>query len=66
MKERVEISSSDREKIINQNKYINKETITAHEKLERELRKLGVEIKPTFNLEPPLGWNRTGCYTQNN
>ena len=60
-----EVSSLDRKKIINQNKNINAETVSAHEKLERELRKLGVEIKPTFNIEPPLGWNRTGFYNQN-
>jgi len=60
-----EISPLDREKIINENKSINGETVSAHEKLERELRKLGVEIKPTFNIEPPLGWNRSGCYSQN-
>ena len=65
MSAKTEISPSDRERIIKKNKNINGETVTAHEKLERELRKLGVEIKPIFNVEPPLGRNRTGCYTQN-
>ena len=60
-----EISPLDRKKIIHQNKNINGDTVSAHEKLERELRKLGVEIKPTFNIEPPLGRNRTGCFSQN-
>jgi len=27
-------------------------------KLELELRKLGVEIKPSYGIEPPLGRNR--------
>ncbi len=65
METKREISPLDRKKIINQNRNINEDTVSAHEKLERDLRKLGVEIKPTFNIEPPLGWNRTGCYSQN-
>lgn len=65
MEAKREKSPLDRKKIINQNRNINGETVSAHEKLERDLRKLGVEIKPTFNIEPPLGRNRTGCYSQN-
>ena len=58
-------SASYREKVLKRNKNINTETVAAHEKLERELQKLGVEIKPSFNLEPPLGRSRTGIHNRN-
>lgn len=58
-------SASYREEILKRNKKINTETVAAHEKLERELQKLGVEIKPSFNLEPPLGRSRTGIHNRN-
>lgn len=58
-------SESYREEVLKRNKNINTATVAAHEKLERELQKLGVEIKPSFNLEPPLGQNRTGIHNRN-
>ncbi len=58
-------STSYREEVLKRNKKINTETVAAHEKLERELQKLGVEIKPSFNLEPPLGRSRTGIHNRN-
>lgn len=48
---------SYRQEILKRNRGINTETVAAHTKLEQALRKLGVEIKPRFNLEPPLGRN---------
>ena len=60
-----ETSESYREELLKRNKSINTDTVAAHEKLERELQKLGVEIKPIFNLEPPLGRSRTGSHNRN-
>ena len=57
------ISLSDQNTVLSQNKRIHRGTVAAHEKLERKLKKLGVEIKPSFNIEPPLGRYRTGCYS---
>ena len=65
MPEKSEISLPDKKTILNQNSKINAETVSAHENLERKLRKLGVEIKPTFNVEPPLGRDRAGSYNRN-
>ena len=65
MPEKSEISPLDKEIILNQNSNIDAEIVSAHENLERKLRKLGVEIKPTFNIEPPLGRDRTGSYNGN-
>ena len=56
---------SYRKEILKRNKRINTETVAAHEKLERELQKLGIEIKPSFNIEPPLGRSRTGIHNRN-
>lgn len=59
MPEKSEIPLLDKKTILNQNSNIDAEIVSAHENLERKLRKLGVEIKPTFNIEPPLGRVRT-------
>ena len=56
---------SYRKEVLKRNKRINTETVAAHEKLERELQKLGIEIKPSFNIEPPLGRSRTGIHNRN-
>ena len=58
-------SESYRVEVLKRNKRINAETVAAHEKLERELQKLGVEIKPRFSLEPPLGPSRMGIHNRN-
>ena len=58
-------SESYRKEVLKRNKKIDIETVVAHEKLEWELQKLGVEIKPSFNLEPPLGRSRTGIHNRN-
>ena len=43
--------------VLERNTRINFATVAAHERLEEKLKKLGVEIKPSYNLEPPLGTN---------
>ena len=58
-------SESYREDVLRRNEKINTETVAAHEKLERELRNLGIRIKPSFNLEHPLGRSRTGIHIRN-
>ena len=60
-----ESSELYREKVLKRNNMINTETVAAQEKLEDELRKLGVEIKPRFNIEPPLGRSRIGIHNRN-
>ena len=51
--------------VLKRNTRINIGTVTAHEELERKLKKLGVEIKPSYNLEPPLGRNPTRFRNRN-
>ena len=56
---------ASRQELFKRNAGIDLKTVTAHQELEQDLRKLGVEIKPSFNLEPPLGRNRTVLYSRN-
>ena len=51
--------------ILSRNKKIDKKTVAAHTRLERELKSLGVEIKPEFGIEPPLGGTRRRPYNRN-
>lgn len=53
------------EEVLKRNKNVNLETVAAHQKLERELLKLGVEIKPIYNLEPPLGRSGMELHSRN-
>lgn len=47
-----------REQVFRKNPGINPRLVERHEQLEKELAKIGVVIKPEYNLEPPLGWHR--------
>ncbi len=62
MPKKKEASLLDREEVLARNEMINVDTVAAHEKLGQDLRKLGVEIKPSLNLEQPLGRNRTALH----
>ncbi len=65
MRKEQKILVSNQRDVLDRNKNINSDTVAAHERLEQELRKLGVVIKPSFNLEPPLGQDRTGLHSWN-
>lgn len=43
------------EEVLSQNPKVNTSIVAAHERLEQELRKLGVEIKSSYNIEPAFG-----------
>ena len=49
------VSLADREEVIRQNPKIDVAVVTAHERLERQLKRIRVEIKPSYNIEPPFG-----------
>ncbi len=42
-------------KEIRRNPKINTSVVAAHEQLEQKLKKLGVEIKSSYNIEPAFG-----------
>ena len=54
-----------REEVVERNAKVNEATIAAHERLEQELKKLGVDTKPRFEIEPPLGSIRTRLHSRN-
>ena len=44
------------DKVVRKNPKVNTSVVAAYERLERELKKLGVEIKPSsYNIEPAFG-----------
>lgn len=55
MADRRTVSLPDREEVLRRNPKIDVSVVAAHERLERDLKKLGVEIKPSYNIEPPFG-----------
>ena len=65
MSTRQTMSKPNRREILKRNTKINVRIVTAHERLERKPEKLGVEIKPSFNIEPPLGRNRSAFHNRN-
>lgn len=48
----------NREMVLSQNPSVDFSVVNSHEHLESELKKLGIEIKPSFNLESPFGRDR--------
>ena len=65
MSQKQTVSPSSLKDKLKRNPRINFGIVTAHEELERKLKKLGVEIKPSYNLEPPLGRNPTRFRNRN-
>ena len=51
--------------ILRRNSGIDKKLVEKQEKLENNLKKLGVDIKPKYSLEPPLGFLKLYLYNQN-
>ena len=43
---------------------VDRRVVDAYERLERKLLKLGVVVKPSYSLEPPLGTNETRARNQ--
>jgi len=56
MNEHEYVSDLERaEKLIAQNPKVSKSVVTQHLELEARLRKLGIQIRPSYTLSPPLG-----------
>lgn len=52
----------DHEEVMATNPKIDAKVVAAYRKLERELKDLGVEVKPRYTLSHPLGEARTGYH----
>ena len=55
MPNRRTVSLPSRDEVLRRNPKIDVALVAAHERLEQQLRRLGVEIKPAYNIDPPLG-----------
>ena len=49
------VTLPDRDDVLRRNPKIDAAVVAAHERLEGELKRLGVEIKPRYGIEPPFG-----------
>lgn len=54
----------DRKEVLATNPKIDVQVVAAYGKLERELKELGVEVKPRYTLTHPLGEARTGYHNR--
>lgn len=48
----------DKQHVLERNANIDRAVVAAYKRLERELKKLGVDVRPRYTLEPPLGGGR--------
>ena len=55
MNKKPKVGNLQETEILQQNKKIDARVVGAQTKLERQLKDLGVEVKPKFNIDPPLG-----------
>jgi len=44
-----------RKEVLHGNRGVDKTLVQRHAELERQLGKIGVEIRPQYKLDPPLG-----------
>ncbi len=51
--------------ILERNKKIDLRLVSAQTNLESQLKELGVEVKPEFKLEPPLGRGKMRFFSRN-
>ena len=50
--------------ILRRNPMVDPDLVERHEKLEMELRRLGVDTKPKYNIDPPLGGGRLHLFNE--
>ena len=48
-------TETSRPQVFEKNPLIDLNTVNANEKLQQQLNKLGVEVRPEYRIEPPLG-----------
>ncbi|MYA89858.1 MAG: hypothetical protein F4X97_15645 [Boseongicola sp. SB0662_bin_57] len=59
------ISRLPDDEILKRNKKIDSKLVSAQVNLERRLKGLGVEVKPEFKVEPPLGRGKMRLFSRN-
>ena len=51
-------SRASRSQLHAKNPHIDRDTVNAYARLEQQLNKLGIEVKPEYRIDPPLGTYR--------
>lgn len=54
----------EKAEILRRNPMVNSDLVERYEKLELELRRLGVDTKPKYNIDPPLGGDRLHLFNE--
>ncbi len=54
----------EKAEILRRNPMVDPVLVAQHEKLELELRRLGVDTKPKYNIDPPLGGGRLHLFNE--
>ncbi len=65
MGEKSRIVKMRKAEIFERNRKIDTRLVNAQAELERQLKNLGVEVKPKFTIEPPLGRGKTRLANRN-
>ena len=50
--------SLDKRDVLEGNAQVDRTVVASYKRLERDLRRLGIEVRPRYTLEPPLGSGR--------
>lgn len=45
----------DKQDVLEHNARVDRAVVASYKQLERKLKQLGVEVRPRYTLEPPLG-----------
>ena len=48
----------DKRDVLERNAKVDRTVVASYKRLERDLRRLGIEVRPRYTLEPPLGSGR--------
>ena len=54
----------EKAEILRCNSMVDPVLVARHEKLELELRRLGVDTKPKYSIDPPLGGDRLHLFSE--
>ena len=51
----------DKQDVLEHNAGVDRAVVASYKQLERKLKQLGVEVRPRYTLDPPLGSGRPPC-----
>lgn len=54
----------EKAEVVKNNPMVDPDLVAQYEKLDAELRQLGVDTRPKFNITPPLGGDRLRLFNE--